>query len=111
MKEKHFNIFFRGIDVSQNHLVFQYEVSEGETLKDGYILLAPGAKIAVGKVWLHSTLLSLSKKSRKLKNPENAGFDIVKRLMDAFYEPWDLCVKGGTKAFQDSNIFKSLRSK
>ncbi|VDI81927.1 Hypothetical predicted protein [Mytilus galloprovincialis] len=74
--------------------------------------MAPGAKIAVNEIWLYGILSTLSKhRHRKApKEKEKAGFDILKRLIDGFYEPWDLAIDGGTKVFQDSKIFRALRS-
>ncbi|XP_062580784.1 uncharacterized protein LOC134242695 isoform X3 [Saccostrea cucullata] len=83
-----------------------YEMRNEETPIEGYCLLAPGATIAISSLWLHSVLSSLPKKKKK---PKSTGFDIIKRLMDGFYEPWDLAVKGGITPFKDSSIYKSLR--
>ena len=89
-------------------------------MRSGYCILAPGAKIAVSTNWLDRTLASVSKTKKKQTkgknpdipaNPSPLGYDIIKRLIDGFFEPWDLAVEGGTKPFQDSVIFKSLRSK
>ncbi|XP_071122689.1 uncharacterized protein [Mytilus edulis] len=89
-----------------------YEIGDDSVIRDGYCILAPGAKIAVNEIWLYGILSTLSKhRHRKApKEKEKAGFDILKRLIDGFYEPWDLAIDGGTKVFQDSKIFRALRS-
>ncbi|XP_052065407.1 uncharacterized protein LOC127705183 isoform X13 [Mytilus californianus] len=90
-----------------------YEVGEDNVIRDGYCILAPGAKIAVNEIWLYGILSTISKKRDRRKAPkekEKAGFEILKRLIDGFYEPWDLAIDGGTKVFHDSKIFRALRS-
>ncbi|XP_076114858.1 uncharacterized protein LOC143082833 isoform X24 [Mytilus galloprovincialis] len=89
-----------------------YEIGDDSVIRDGYCIMAPGAKIAVNEIWLYGILSTLSKhRHRKApKEKEKAGFDILKRLIDGFYEPWDLAIDGGTKVFQDSKIFRALRS-
>ncbi|CAC5409683.1 SLC39A14 [Mytilus coruscus] len=89
-----------------------YEVGDDNLIRDGYCILAPGAKIAVNEIWLYGVLSTISKKrDRKApKAKEKAGFEILKRLIDGFYEPWDLAIDGGTKVFHDSKIFRALRS-
>ncbi|XP_063401562.1 uncharacterized protein LOC134685596 isoform X22 [Mytilus trossulus] len=87
-----------------------YEVRDDSVIRDGYCILAPGAQIAVNEIWLYGILSTLSKHRKAPKEKEKAGFDILKRLIDGFYEPWDLAIDGGTKVFQDSKIFRALRS-
>lgn len=91
-------------------LLLQYEVKDGDQLQNGFVLLAPGATIAVKPLWLHATLASVSKKKRK-NNKETKSAEVIKKLIDGFFEPWDLAIKGGTKAFSENPIFKSLRCK
>ena len=84
----------------------QYELAEGEEPRSGYVRLAPGARIAIQSLWLHMYLSYIPN-----KRPEKPGFDVIKRLIDGFYEPWDLNVGGGTSSFRDTAVFTSLRCK
>lgn len=90
------------------YFYLQYELKNDESPEEGYSVLAPGASIAVSSLWLHSILSSLSKKRKQKKS---TGFEIIKRLMDGFYEPWDLAMKGGITPFKDSPVHKSLKCK
>ena len=76
-------------------------------------------------MWLHNTLSSLNRShERRLSKAEVAivkgsnpvriydlDSETIKRLMDGFYDPWDLAVDGGTGAFENNPVFKSLKGK
>lgn len=53
--------------------------------------------------------LWLPSRKRKGKTIETKSAEVIKKLIDGFFEPWDLAIKGGTKAFSENPIFKSLR--
>ena len=65
-----------------NLFQLQRIVEPGSTLPDGYILLAPGATVAVESLWLHSVIASTKGKTNKKKGKLEAL--IIKRLLKAF---------------------------
>ena len=86
--------------------------------------MAPGSKIAISSLWLHNTLSSVSRNLEKRqkragghikKNPNkkrriiDLDSETIKRLMDGFYDPWELQQHGGTKAFESDERFLALR--
>lgn len=99
-------------------------IADPTAVPDGYQLMAPGATIAVNSLWLHDALASVSRNLdkrekraayQKKKNPEKKRRNIdldsetVKKLMDGFYDPWDLAIEGGTKAFENDERFLSIK--
>lgn len=89
-------------------------------MPENFQVLAPGAPIAVKTLWLHNLLSTLSKqrakKDKKAEKKgtvvrEERGVEVLKRLMDGFFDPCDLAVEGGTKRFIDNPVFKSLQCK
>lgn len=57
----------------------------------------------------NNNLASLPSRKRKGKTIETKSAEVIKKLIDGFFEPWDRAIKGGTKAFSENPIFKSLR--
>ena len=57
------------------------------------------------------------KRGKKKKNSseqtrkEDHERTVIKRLIDGFYDPWDLDVSGGTSSFQGQPVFESLKCK
>ncbi|KAH3882380.1 hypothetical protein DPMN_006316 [Dreissena polymorpha] len=86
----------------------------------GFQLLAPGATIAVRPLWLEEVLSSIdtsssrrNKRAEKLGKPikMNHSAEIIKKLMDGFFDPEELGINGGTAAFKVNYIYKSIKRK
>ena len=84
----------------------------------GYQRLAPQATICVKPDWLNSVLSSntknrekFMKKSLQRKRPllDDRSSAIIKRLMDGYFEPWELQVPGGSSAFKDCPVMYSIQ--
>ena len=85
-------------------------MDDGEKPLAGYQLLAPTSSVAVKSKWMLDILVSLNcSKSRRKAEPELS--EIVKRLIDGFFEPWDLAKDGETSTFHDDKIFHVLKCK
>ena len=77
--------------------------------------------MAVKSVWIHSILSAIKRSSlKKEKTPKKSGketvttslekgVEIIKRLMDGFFDPWDLVRKGGTSSFKNDPVYLSLK--
>ncbi|XP_053405601.1 uncharacterized protein LOC123566663 isoform X1 [Mercenaria mercenaria] len=94
------------------------EIGPSDVIPDNFHLLAPGASIAVNTLWLHDILSSLTKQRQKREKKadkkgltirEDRNVEILKRLMDGFFDPWDLAVEGGTASFKDNAVFNALQ--
>lgn len=85
---------------------------------EGFERLALGTSIAVRPMWLHNVLSSLGdsrlrreKKAEKKKKHvrEDRSCEIIKRLMDGFFDVKDLLIDGGTSAFKNHPVYLSLQ--
>ena len=95
-------------------LFFQVLISPEQSVPDGFKLIAPGAEIAVKATWLHSALASIRQpKRRRDSQRKQSKMEtlIIKRLIDGFYDIYDLAVSGGTTSFQNTPVYKGLKCK
>ncbi|XP_053387541.1 uncharacterized protein LOC128551127 [Mercenaria mercenaria] len=93
-------------------------VEKNRTAPEGFQLLCEGASIAVRPMWLEELLATINKaRTKKLKKAarqnrdvkEDESSEIIKRLIDGFFEPSELAVQGGTSVFKDNPVYLSLK--
>ena len=77
-------------------------VEEDRQLEPGFQWLVPGMKVAVTSDWFGIF---------KQKYRKNAPSSLIKKMLDSFFNPWDLALCGGRSEMEKDSATKGLAIK